>query len=101
MENIRNTAAIVKDILEDDAAARNSDMLLYIKVCERVNPAVLQSPFASVISSLKACGLPAFETVRRTRQKVQADCPELASNARVTAARAIREAEFREYAREG
>jgi hypothetical protein len=99
MNNIKRTSDLVKQILTEDETARNNDMFLYLKVCERLNPATLTMPFFVVISSLKAHNLPNFETVRRTRQKIQADFPELASNERVGMLRTKKEAEFREYAK--
>lgn len=100
MCEIRKTAVLVKDVLEKEPEARNSDMTLYVKVCERVNPAVLCVPFWVALTNLKEYNLPCIETVRRTRQKIQAECPELASTARVASAKAVKEAEFRAYATE-
>ena len=99
MNEIQKTNNLVKDILIESEAARNSDMFLYLKVCERVSPEALQQPFHVVISSLKNLNLPPFETVRRTRQKIQADFPELASCKRVEKMKAVKEEAFREYAR--
>lgn len=101
MNEIIRTSKIVKEILTESEAARNSDTALYIKVCERLNPAVLWQPFLDVVVTLKENGLPPFETVRRTRQKIQEKCPELAGSERVTALREEKEEVFREYAREG
>lgn len=101
MSEIKKTAVIVKDILEEYPETRNSDMGLYVRVCERVNPSALCVPFWVALMNLKAYKLPCIETVRRTRQKIQAECPELASTERVASAKAVKEAEFRQYAREG
>lgn len=100
MEEIKNTAKIVKEVLTDYPETRNSDMALYLEVCRKVNPEALTLPFWSVVSALKLYKLPNFETVRRTRQKIQASCPELSGNEEVTAGRAAMEEVFREYARE-
>ena len=48
--------------------------------------------------NMKHYGLPGFETVRRSRQKVQADNPDLAGNAAVRRKRAKQEAVYREFA---
>jgi len=101
MNEIKNTTKIVKEILTESEAARNSDTVLYIRVCEKLNPAVLWHPFLDVIVTLKENGLPPFETVSRARRKIQAKHPELAGSERVTVARAEKEEVFREYAREG
>lgn len=100
MREIKKTAVLVKDVLEKEPETRNSDMTLYIKVCERINPAVLCVPFWVALMNLKAYKLPCIETVRRTRQKIQAECPELASTEKITAARYVKQAEYLEYARE-
>lgn len=99
MNNLKQTSALVKQILIEDETARNSDMFLYLKVCERLNPQTLTMPFCVVVSSLKHYKLPNFETVRRSRQKVQAEFPELASNERISRMRLKKEAEYREFAR--
>lgn len=98
-KEINKTTVIVKDILNKNPMARNSDMYLYIKVCEKVNPDTLDMPLKTVLSDLKGYNLPAFETVRRTRQKIQQCCPELAGNGVVEAHRMLNEEAFKEYAR--
>lgn len=98
-KELRNTTKIVKDILQGYPEARNSDNLLYIKVCERLNNTALHKPFWQVLASLKELNLPGFETVRRARQKIQASCPELSGDSNVEAQRMINEDIFREYAK--
>lgn len=93
------THDIVKEILETYELARNSDMALYVKVCEKVNPAVLSKPFWVVLLSLKEYNLPCIETVRRTRQRLQATYPELSGNANVEGQRVINEEAFCNYAK--
>ena len=48
----------------------------------------------------KYLGLPSFESVGRTRRKLQAKYPELAGNARVRRLRAEGEKAYRKYAKE-
>jgi hypothetical protein len=48
---------------------------------------------------MKDYQFPAFETVRRTRQKLQAEFPELSGNREVQEHREANEAVFRDYAR--
>ena len=90
---------LVKEILTEDERARNSDLYLYIKICERINPTVLRKPFSTVMMDLKAYNLPNTETVRRTRQKMQAKHPELSGCQKITQARNENEKTYREYAR--
>ena len=101
MTEIRKTAALVWDVLKEHPQSRNSDMLLYLKVCETINPEALKMPLCTVLPSLKEYGLPPFETVRRARQKIQAVLPYLGSNEKVASFRGEREKDFREFAREG
>lgn len=98
-KEIQTTQRVVKEILETNEMARNSDMALYVKVCETINPAVLNKPFWVVLMSLKEYNLPNIETVRRTRQKLQAAYPELSGDSKVEAQRVVNEDVFREYAR--
>jgi hypothetical protein len=76
-------------------------MLLYVTVCNELNPAAINGPFWHVLLNLKTFGLPNIETVRRTRQKVQQCNPELAGNDKVEGFRGLNETEFRSYARKG
>lgn len=98
-KDLTKTRHIVRDILENDESARNSDMALYIKVCERVNPAVLTKPFGYVLGNRKELGIPPFETVRRTRQKLQEDCKDYSAAPNVEAQRMLNEEIFRDFAR--
>jgi len=98
-KELQTTQDVVKEILETCEMARNSDMALYVKVCEKINPAVLCKPFWVVLVSLKEYNLPNIETVRRTRQKLQAAFPELAGDSKVEAQRMLNEEAFRAYAK--
>lgn len=98
-QELITTTKLVKEILMEDERARNSDLYLYIKICEKINPTVLKKPFSTVMMNLKAYNLPHTESVRRTRQKIQEKHPELAGNRKITQAREENEKAFREYAR--
>lgn len=103
MNDLKTTTALVKSILEQDGRTRNSDSFLYLKVLEHVGAEkgihIHGLTVPDFLVSMDTLGLPGFETVRRTRQKVQQHYPELASAERVAALRAVNEAAFREYAR--
>lgn len=90
---------IVKSILANHPETRNSDNVLYIKVCERLNKRAMNEPFCNVFSKLKEFNLPPFETVRRTRQKLQATYPELSGKESVKAQRKQNENSFKAYAK--
>ena len=101
MNDLKKTTKIVKEILTNDPETRNDDDLLYRNVCKEIYPAVMTQFFGAVLRNRRIYGLPSFETVRRTRQKVQATYPELKGTKRVREARKAKETEYREYARGG
>ncbi len=107
MTELLKTTVLVKEILTDIPDTRNSDSYLYLKVLERVakisgekvDLRSMSVPY--FLCNIKKLNFPQFETVRRTRQKMQADFPELKGKAEIEAARSEREKVFREYARGG
>lgn len=102
---LRNTTALVKAILEEDKQARNSDSFLYFQVLKRLGKDKnLDLDYVSVtvfLLNMSEWGFPPFESVRRARQKLQAEFPELSANKTVAAHRAENEEAFRQFAREG
>lgn len=96
---INDTKSIVKMKLKKYPDARNSDDYLYFMVCKNINSDCIYIPFGIVMANRKSYGLPAFETVRRTRQRLQAEHPELAGCKKVTEGRMENEEVFREFAR--
>lgn len=103
MSKLYRVTELVKIILENDERARNSDSFLYLKVLDFIgmkNGIDINSMSIPVfLLSINELGFPKFETVRRTRQKIQAEFPELAANKQVREFRAEQEKEFKEYAR--
>ena len=99
MKNIKRVSDIVKDILENVPKTRNSDDELYFEVCKKINPEAMAKPFYMVVLQRKAHSLPPFESVRRTRQKLQASFPELCGSDEVAAWRKVNEDVVRDYAR--
>lgn len=89
----------VKLALEVAPETRSNDDLLYLYVCNMINPSVMIQPFHAVLAQRKSLNLPTFETVRRARQKIQAKFPDLSGNEECIKARKELEAEFREFAR--
>lgn len=97
------TTNLVKTILETNIQARNSDHLLYLKVLEHY---ALQKGIdlegltvRNFLTSINVLGFPCFETVRRSRQKIQREYPELKGCEAVELARAENEQAFRGYAK--
>ena len=92
------TKKLVKQVLVENERARNSDNELYVEICHRVNPSAMRLPFEDVIGNLASLGLPPFESVRRSRQKLQEQYPELRPNDEVAIFRAENETAYREFA---
>ena len=101
MDNLKNISEIVIEVLKEDMRARNSDSYLYLKVCEQINPQSINHAFWFVMVRMTELGLPKMETVRRARQKVQHDHPELAGSERVREERKRNEEKFKSFARNG
>ena len=68
---------IVRKVLTDKPVARDDDFKLVGYVYQAINPEVLDKPFRTVMWYHKDFDLPSFETIRRTRQKLQHDNPDL------------------------
>lgn len=103
MDNLKTVSGMVKSILEQYEQTRNSDSLLYLKVLERYSHENgIELRYLSVpvfLMQMDKLGFPKFESVRRTRQKVQATFPELAACDDVAGMRDVLESEYREFAR--
>lgn len=100
MKNLKTIESKVRAILEKDEEARNDDMILYLKFCNACLKGTGAMPFAEVMAQYKYLGLPSFESVGRTRRKLQAKYPELTGNARVRRLRATGEKAYRQYSKE-
>lgn len=101
MTELKNTTTLVKQVLETVPAARNSDMVLYIKVVEKINQSLIFKPLIEVLTNIKEYGLPTPETTSRCRRKLQAEFPELKANGTVQEYRSELEEDFREWAKVG
>lgn len=98
MDKIMDTTALVKIVLEERPETRSNDDLLYLSVCHAIRPFAVINSFNVIMAHRAELGLPPYETVRRTRQKLQATYPELAAKRKVKVQRVKREKVFREYA---
>lgn len=103
LRELQSTSHIVKEILEKFPEARNSDNVLYVKVCAEIGNAngidINKMSMPHFLLHLKNYNMPMFETVRRARQKIQAEHKHLAANADVEAQRMLNEDDFKNYAR--
>ena len=105
-DEMKNIKDLVTAILREDECARNSDNHLYYRIiCIYTD---LQGVDANAISvteffcyGMDYYKIPGFETIRRTRQLVQAQNPELAGKPEVNTNRKKREGLFYQFAKEG
>lgn len=102
MADLKTTTSIVKTILENCERARNSDSYLYLLVLEywsRQNGTdVARWPVAYFLLFMSDFGIPPFESVRRSRQKLQQTYPHLSACKKVAEQRMANEEVYRAYA---
>lgn len=104
MDNLNTITAMVKRILEQDKQARNSDHILYLRVLyhvaerEGIDLSKVSVPHFLMRTDEYKC-FPIFESVRRSRQKLQAAYPELAACEEVQEARLENEAAYYQFAK--
>lgn len=103
MEKFKSITQLVKRILEMDEKARNSDDYLYcmVAVCYGLNSGIDMTKVSLIrfFTMRNEWDVPGFETVRRSRQKIQQHYPELRTKEEVDNNRQLRELQFEEYAR--
>lgn len=102
MNELKTVYALVKNILEQDGKARNTDNYLYFKVLEHYSELrgidIYSMTIPLFLKKLDNHIFPGFETVRRSRQKVQAAYPDLAADKAVEKSRAKNESAYRDFA---
>ena len=101
---LKTTTELVKEILQRFPDTRNSDNILYYRVLQHIGREngvdLEQMPVLRFFVQFKDLKVfPAFETVRRTRQKTQQAFPELAACDTVEGHRMENENAYRDYAR--
>lgn len=101
-ERLKSTTEVVKTILEDSPRARDDDNFLYYMVLKhygRKNGIDIESmSMPRFLLNMRQFGFPPFESVRRSRQKLQHDNPELAAYKEVEGKRKEEEKAYRSYA---
>ena len=81
MNHLKKIEDRVISILKTNVDARSDDMMSYLLVCNSFysnENSVGKMPFEVVMKNYKELELPHFESVRRTRAKIQSEHPELA-----------------------
>lgn len=103
MIDFKTTTELVKYILTNDPKTRSSDSFLYLKVLTEIGRQrgidIDKMSIPYFLLNLHDAGFPGFETVRRTRQKLQQHYPYLSSTEAVKGFRTANEAEYRAYVR--
>lgn len=102
MNELKAVSKLVKVILEENSQTRNSDNLLYLKLLEHQSEKkgldLKTMTVPTFLLNMEQFGFSAFETVRRSRQKVQATYPELGASGAVGTRRMKHEKVYREFA---
>lgn len=68
---------LVKRILAEHKEARDDDFKVIGYVIKTLKPEAMQLTFGQALWNHSKLDLPSFESIRRTRQKIQHDHPEL------------------------
>lgn len=96
---IRECKAIVEKILEDVPEARGCDNILVLEVIKAIDPSALDRPIKEILPQCHVNGrFPPFETIRRTRQKLQERNENLRADEEIEGLRALQEHKFFEFA---
>ena len=102
-KNLYQISNLVKEVLEENIQARNSDTYLYLQVIRKVGLLkgidVNEMSVTEFLSQRTSMKFPNYETVSRARRKLQAEYPELASNDSVKEQKIMNERVYRDYAR--
>ena len=101
MIELKSVEKQVRYILTEYPETRDDDMLLYSVICKKFLKETYNKTnysFEEVMEGYKNLGLPHFESVRRTRQKIQATTPSLHSSKEVQVKRRQLITDFQYYA---
>jgi predicted HAD superfamily hydrolase len=100
--NLVKMSELVEELLIKDEKCRNSDAYLYFQVLDTVSKQkgidINNMTVPEFLLKMHGNALPIFETIRRTRQKVQELHPELCPSDNAKLIRKKKESEFRDYA---
>jgi len=101
-ENLRNVTSIVKQILTEWPETRGNDNLLILKVLEEFadhyGMNLEEISIVTFLYDFAGCEFPGFETIRRSRQKVQSANPDLKPDEAVQQFRKEQEKRYRAFA---
>ena len=100
MDNLKTIEGKVRAVLQENEDARNDDMVLYLALCNLYLENAGNMPLAQILTNHKELGLPSFESMGRTRRKLQERHPELLGSVRMQKIRVSGEKAYRKYAKE-
>lgn len=104
-ENLPRVTATVEYYLRKDKKCRASDDHLYMcivrDICRFKELPFAEMSFRDVMENRAELGIPKFETVRRSRQMLQAAKPELKPSKPVVQKRTELEKEYRKWVQKG
>ncbi len=100
MDSLKTIEGKVRAVLQENEDARNDDMVLYLALCNACLKDAGAMPLAQIMTKHRELGLPSFESVGRTRRKLQERHPELLGSVRKQKIRAAGEKAYRKYAKE-
>ena len=98
MKELKRTSQIVLKLLKEDELTRKDDNYLIKRVNETLIPGSSEMTLNQVLGLIIQKQLPCFESIRRSRQKMQEKYPEL-NDIDTVIHRADKEEEYREFAR--
>ena len=103
MSKLKTIESRVLEVLRDEKKTRDDDMLLYFMVCQRCffeSHGMRDISFNEFIYKFRDFGCPNFESVRRTRQMIQSQYPELGCSPKARRARSRGQKAYEKYAKE-
>ena len=100
LNELRRVSKVVERILEEDKLARNDDSYLYLRVVREFNKHAPDYSLELFLTDPMFKDIPCFETVRRSRQKVQESRLDLASDKRIEKLRKELEKDYVAFSRE-
>ena len=99
MNRLYKVEPVVLELLNEVPETRGNDTLLQKEVMLRLNPSIADMPFTYVMDHRHELGLPPFESIRRSRAKLQSKYEDLRPSEAIQEARAEQEEEYLEYVR--
>ncbi len=73
LKEMKTSKAAIEEVLRTNASTRNSDWILYCEVCRKMGVNVNAVSIEQLCYRHKELNIPHFETVRRMRQRFQAE----------------------------